>query len=148
MSEQSTTPHGESSYRSLFDAFAEQKYNGVPLKSIPDTIKLIVSVINYLERSFNTRKGSVASNLEYGLPDFPNIHDKIPKDVKTYTEIIENCIRKFEPRITTGHVIGWGVDKGTLKLHCIIFIMLISGEKYKLKLTLQGLGNNTLEIVE
>jgi hypothetical protein len=55
MSEQST-PHGESSYRSLFDAFAEQKYNGVPLKSIPDTIKLIVSVINYLERSLIPEK--------------------------------------------------------------------------------------------
>jgi hypothetical protein len=68
--------------------------------------------------------------------------------VKTYTEIIENCIKKFDPRIKTGNIIGWRIDKNKLRFHCIIFITLISEQKYRLQLTIQGLGNNTLEIIE
>ncbi|HCJ62166.1 MAG TPA: type VI secretion system baseplate subunit TssE [Alphaproteobacteria bacterium] len=64
-----------------------------------DTGLLLESVLEHLQRLFNTRQGSVATRDDYGLPDFNDlIVDRVqmmPSIIRTMRQQIE----KFEPRI-------------------------------------------------
>ncbi len=69
-----------------------------------DTGLLLESVLEHLQRLFNTRQGSVPIRDDYGLPDFNDLvahHGQtMPSIIRTMREQIE----QFEPRIRNVNV--------------------------------------------
>lgn len=58
------------------------------------------SIISHLGRLLNTRQGSVAIALDYGVPDMTNIPgDNILEARQHIENIIQEVVQKYEPRL-------------------------------------------------
>ncbi len=75
-----------------------------------DTLEELVieSVGRNLADLLNTRQGSVPHLPDYGLPDFSRIYARESGCIEFLRQSIEQCIIKYEPRLTSVRVV---VDK-------------------------------------
>src|SRR5512141_2290170 len=57
------------------------------------------SIIDNLSRLFNTRRGSVAHLLDYGLPDISQVYRDLPLSLDGLRAAIKQVVEKYEPRL-------------------------------------------------
>jgi type VI secretion system protein len=57
-------------------------------------------VIEHLKMLLNTRKGQVAANPEYGIPDFNDVVHNFPAAIHRMQTSIQEAIEAFEPRLS------------------------------------------------
>ncbi|WP_164013321.1 type VI secretion system baseplate subunit TssE [Pyxidicoccus trucidator] len=56
-------------------------------------------VVEHLKMLLNTRKGQVASNPDYGIPDFNEVVHSFPAAIHRLQGFIQQAIEAFEPRL-------------------------------------------------
>lgn len=57
-------------------------------------------VVEHLKMLLNTRKGQVASNPDYGIPDFNDVIHSFPAAIHRMQGSIQQAIETFEPRLS------------------------------------------------
>ena len=66
-------------------------------------------------------------------------------EVLEYTKILEDTIKKYEPRLKSIRIIQWDIDNKKALLYCILFTKLVSGKTCRFKILFKGMGNNSVE---
>ncbi len=81
------------------------------------TVQQLNSIISHLTRLLNTRQGSVAIAPDFGVPDITNIPGNSIRDIRERIEnIIEEVVRKYEPRLTNVKMIMQEDDRDNFSL--------------------------------
>ena len=109
--------------QALFESITGTFLDGTPLDSLPRKHRAIQSIIDNLNRIFNTRDGSIPHLKWYGLPDITEIYKKMPESIEELKLAIRKTIEKYEPRLKNIKVIQH--DELTYRLR---LIFILSGE--------------------
>ena len=64
--------------QALFENLTGHYLDGTPVEAVPATNRGIMSIMDHLNRLFNTREGSLPHLKDYGLPDISEIYRKMP----------------------------------------------------------------------
>ncbi len=65
-----------------------------------DAEALVSSVTEHVKRILNTRRGTVMTNPEYGLPDFSSLPGKYASpETEMILALIKDAVETYEPRI-------------------------------------------------
>ncbi|MEK6748530.1 MAG: type VI secretion system baseplate subunit TssE, partial [Pseudomonadota bacterium] len=78
--------------------------------SVVDKTKVARSVLRHLIQLLNTRRGSVPTQPDYGLPDFNDMISRFPDAIHELKKEIKMCLEKYEPRLSQIQV-GYVADK-------------------------------------
>ena len=71
---------------------------GSPVRWVGDPVRTHLALL------LNTRRGSVPNLPDFGLPDVSSFYSDYPKSLSTLRSLIEELIRKYEPRLMNPRV--------------------------------------------
>ena len=75
------------------------------------------SILQHLGRLLNTRQGSVSTLPDYGVPDMTNVPgDSIQEIRQNIEQILQQVVRKYEPRLAKVRVIMDQGDRSSFSL--------------------------------
>jgi type VI secretion system protein len=69
-----------------------------------DPRRIVDSVLRHLQRILNTKQGNVPIADDYGIPDFSDFINTLPRSVGELEKSIRLAIQKYEPRLTAVRV--------------------------------------------
>lgn len=93
--------------RSLLDRLSSPK--GAGRSAVENTAELQRSVLVNLQHLFNTRVGHAAAQMDLGVPCPSDITSASPNAVGIMLRTLQDCIRKYEPRlkdVEIAHIVG------------------------------------------
>jgi type VI secretion system protein len=109
--------------QALFENLTGHFLDGTPLESVPQHTRGIMSIMDHLNRLFNTREGSLSHLKDYGLPDISEIYRKMPHGIEELQKAIKRTVEKYEPRLVKVKVTPRETDPKDFKL-----VFILSGE--------------------
>lgn len=109
--------------QALFENLTGHFLDGTPLESVPQNMRGIMSIMDHLNRLFNTREGSLPHLKDYGLPDISEIYRKMPHGIEELQKAIKRTVEKYEPRLVKVKVTPREADPKDFKL-----VFILSGE--------------------
>jgi type VI secretion system protein len=89
----------------LFESLTGHFLDGTPVESVPQNHRRILSIMDHLNRMFNTREGGTAHRGEYGLPDVSDIYRRMPDAVEELRAAVKRAVERFEPRLENVRVV-------------------------------------------
>lgn len=107
----------------LFESLTGEFLDHTPIDSVPVKNRRILSIMDHLNRMFNTREGSITHLKGYGLPDISEIYRKMPHGIEELQEAVRKAVETYEPRMARIQVIPKDPEGDKLKL-----VFIISGE--------------------
>lgn len=109
--------------QALFESITGMFLDGTSIEDVPPSQRLLYSVMDHLNRMFNTRKGSIPHLKDYGLPDISEIYRKMPEGLGELEAAIKRTVELYEPRMRNIKIIRRETDNQVSRL-----VYLISGE--------------------
>jgi type VI secretion system protein len=106
----------------LFELLTGRFADGSYLYEVHPSQYRVLSVIDNLNRLFNTRQGTLDHVPGYGLPDFGEIYKDKPESVEQVRSAIQDAVERYEPRFTRVRV-----DRQENEHHARL-VFLLSGE--------------------
>lgn len=89
---------------SIYDALVGEFAEDQPYAHVGPERRRVLSIVNNLDRLFNTRRGALQHLPDYGLPDISEIYRDIPESIPDLQRAIRDSVEKYEPRLTNVHV--------------------------------------------
>lgn len=65
-----------------------------------DPRRMVDSILRHLKRILNTKQGNAPIAEDYGIPDFSEFMNALPRSVGEIERSIRLAIQKYEPRLT------------------------------------------------
>lgn len=130
--------------QALFESLTGTFSDGTPVSEVPDKKRVIFSIMDNLNRIFNTRKGSIPHLKDYGLPDISEIYRKMPGGIQVLEDAILKTVEKYEPRLRNIRVIRQEDDAKASRLVFILSCELINGGLVRFQTTFVSTGNSTI----
>jgi type VI secretion system protein len=131
--------------QALFENLTGHFLDGTPIESVPQSTRGIVSIMDHLNRLFNTREGSLAHLKDYGLPDISEIYRKMPHGIEELQKAIKRTVEKYEPHLVKVKVTPRETDAKDFKL-----VFILSGELaeggglVRFQTTFTSMGNSSI----
>lgn len=69
-----------------------------------------ISILEHVQALLNTRQGSSRLDPSYGIPDITDVLHSLPGGMAVLRSMIEECIRRHEPRLTNIRVAALAKD--------------------------------------
>jgi type VI secretion system protein len=107
----------------IFESLTGFFLDGTPIDSIAPQSRRVVSIMDHLNRIFNTREGSLPHLKDYGLPDISEIYRKMPHGIEELKNAIKRTVDAHEPRLKKIKVIQRETDAKEFRL-----VFILSGE--------------------
>ena len=107
----------------LFEALRGRFADETPLREVSESQHRLLSVMDNLNRLFNSRRGSIAHLPEYGLPDLTEIYVDAPESFEVLRKAIREAVERYEPRLRRVRVDPPQVDRQAMHV-----VFLIAGE--------------------
>lgn len=107
----------------LFESLTGHFLDRTNVEDIPVKKRRIYSLMDHLNRMFNTREGSICHLKDYGLPDISEIYRKMPYGIEELQKAIKRSVELYEPRMQRVKVIHRDSEEDKFKL-----VFIISGE--------------------
>jgi len=85
--------------QALFESLTGTFLDGTPVDDISRHNRYLRSIMDHLNRIFNTRNGSLSHLNDYGLPDISEIYRKMPYGIELLQDAIRRTVEKYEPRL-------------------------------------------------
>jgi type VI secretion system protein len=119
-----------------------------PLYRIPKERRRVLSIVDNLDRLFNTRRRTIEHMMDYGLPDISEIYRDIPESIPDLQAAIQETVEKYEPRLTNVRVRHQEKeqDRFDMKLTFILSGRLVGREKIRFETTFQSEANPNEEV--
>jgi type VI secretion system protein len=70
-----------------------------PIGQIAPDRQRTLSIIDNLDRLFNTRRGALPHLPDYGLPDISEIYRDVPESIPELQAAIKAAVERYEPRL-------------------------------------------------
>jgi type VI secretion system protein len=133
----------------LFESLTGQFLDKTPVDQPSPRDRRVHSIMDHLNRIFNTREGSITHLKDYGLPDISEIYRKMPDGLDELRKAIERTVEKFEPRLKRVKVVRKEREKTTaavaeFKLEFILSGELREGGLVRFQTTFTSTGNSTI----
>jgi type VI secretion system protein len=114
-----------------------------PLHHIPEKRRRVLSIVDNLDRLFNTRRGAIEHMMDYGLPDISEIYRDVPESIPDLQAAIQETVEKYEPRLTDVQVQHQENEQEPfeMKLTFILSGRLVGREKIQFETTFQSEAN-------
>ena len=125
----------------LFESLAGNFLDGTSVSDAPAKDRRITSVMDHLNRLFNTRRGTIPHLPDYGLPDISEIYRKMPGGIEELQSAIKKTVEKYEPRLTRIKVLKQENAASDLSLEYILSGEMIGGGTVRFKTKFSGTGN-------
>jgi type VI secretion system protein len=85
--------------QALFESLTGSFLHDGEIDNLPKQSRRIISVMDHLNRMFDTREGTLPHLVDYGLPDISEIYRKMPNGIKELQLAIKRCVERYEPRL-------------------------------------------------
>jgi len=133
----------------LFESLTGQFLDKTPVDQPAPRERRVHSVMDHLNRIFNTREGSITHLKDYGLPDISEVYRKMPDGLDELRKAIERTVEKFEPRLKRVKVVRKEREKtaagaAEFKLEFILSGELREGGLVRFQTTFTSTGNSTI----
>jgi type VI secretion system protein len=131
--------------QSLFENLTGHFLDGTPIDGVPLKNRGITSIMDHLNRLFNTREGSLPHLKDYGLPDISEIYRKMPHGIEELQKAIKRTVEKYEPRLRKVKVTPRETDPKDFRL-----VFILSGELteggglVRFQTTFTSMGNSSI----
>ena len=83
----------------LFEALSGRFEDGTPVDMVGEDRHRLLSVIDNLNRLFNTRQGTIEHLPNYGLPELTTIYRDNQETIEFLRRSIRETVERFEPRL-------------------------------------------------
>jgi type VI secretion system protein len=130
--------------QALFENLTGHFLDGTPVESVPAQNRGIMSIMDHLNRLFNTREGSLPHLKDYGLPDISEIYRKMPHGIEELQKAIRRTVEKYEPRLRKVKVTPRETDPKDFKLVFILSGELAEGGQVRFQTTFTSTGNSSI----
>ena len=128
----------------LFESLSGSFADGASVDSVPAASRRMRSIMDHLNRMFNTRAGSLAHLPEYGLPDISEIYRRLPDGMTELRDAIRLTVEKYEPRLRRVKVVEREREKGDIRLSYLITAEFAEGGAVRFQTTFTGTGNSSV----
>lgn len=128
----------------LFESLTGHFLDKTSVEDVPVKNRRIISLMDHLNRMFNTREGSLTHLKDYGLPDISEIYRKMPHGIEELQDAIKRSVEKYEPRMQRVKVIPRDADGEKFKLIFIISGELKGGGVVRFQTTFSSMGNSSI----
>jgi type VI secretion system protein len=130
--------------QALFESITGTFLDGTPVASVSENKRLIHSIMDHLNRMFNTRKGSIPHLVDYGLPDISEIYRKMPDGIEELKEAIKRTVERYEPRLKNVRVVRREDSQLDARLVFILSGEIKKGGLVRFQTTFISTGNSTI----
>ena len=130
--------------QALFESITGTFLDGTPVEAVPRNKRVIVSIMDHLNRIFNTRTGSIPHLKDYGLPDISEIYRKMPDGIDELIDAVQRTVERYEPRLKNVRVVQLDDDILGARLVLILSGELQEGELVRFQTTFISTGNSTI----
>jgi type VI secretion system protein len=129
----------------LFESITGHFLDQTPIESVGTANRRLISIMDHLNRLFNTREGSLPHLKDYGLPDISEIYRKMPHGIEELQKAIKRTVERYEPRLHKIKVIPRDTDAKEFKLVFILSAELRDGGLVRFQTTFTSMGNSSIE---
>jgi type VI secretion system protein len=119
----------------LIDVLKGRFLDGTELSEVSEDQHRILSILDNLNRLFNTRQGSIAHLPDYGLPDITEVYRDLPYSIDGLRKAIKAAVEKFEPRLRRVRVDHQKTDPYAMRLSFLLTAQLLRGERVQFQTT-------------
>ena len=119
----------------LYDVLRGRFKDGASLASVPESQRLLHSVMSNLTRLFNTRQGTLPHLPGYGLPDPSAVYMNEPFAVDGLRQAVKEVVQKYEPRLRKVYVEQQATEAQNMRVSFIISAELEGGQRVRFRTT-------------
>ncbi len=114
----------------LFEILRGTFADGTPVREIAEDRRRLLSVVDNLNRLFNSRRGMLEHLPAYGLPDTGDVYSDSPEAAERLRRAIKETVEKYEPRLRRISVTpGGSEDDQHARIVFLVSGELVSGER-------------------
>ncbi len=128
----------------LFESLTGTFLDGSPVDSIPVQGRRTRSIMDHLQRLFNTREGSLPHLPGYGLPDMSQVYRNMPEGVDYLRECIRETVERYEPRLTKVKVTRPETDARDGRLVFVLSAQMRDGGLVRFHTTFSSTGASSI----
>ena len=128
----------------LFESLTGTFLDGTPVESVPQKQRRVVSIMDHLNRMFNTRCGTLSHMSDYGLPDVSDVYRRLPEGLDELQAAIKQTVERYEPRLKKVKVVQRGDETLANRLVFVVSAELAEGGQVRFQTTFTSLGNSTI----
>jgi type VI secretion system protein len=111
----------------LFESLTGHFIDGMPVDKEGGRSRRIHSVMDNLNRLFNTRQGVLGHLVDFGIPDISEIYRKMPRGVEELQQAMVRTVARYEPRLKKVKIIRRDTDPKEFKMVFILSAELTEG---------------------
>ncbi|MDO1509204.1 MULTISPECIES: type VI secretion system baseplate subunit TssE [unclassified Neisseria] len=74
--------------------------DGLAIEELPDSLQLIKSVLDNIQRILNSRSGALKHLPDYGIPDLSMVYKNLPSSANDLRSHMRKTLLRYEPRLT------------------------------------------------
>ncbi len=130
--------------QALFESITGTFLDGTPVESVSEKKRQIHSIMDHLNRMFNTRTGSIPHLKDYGLPDISDVYRKMSEGIDELKEAIKRTIERYEPRLKNVRVVRREDSESDARLVFILSGETKHGGLVRFQTTFISTGNSTI----
>ncbi len=119
----------------LVDVLNGQFLNGLSIREVDRSQLRVLSILDNLNRLFNTRRGSIDHLPDYGLPDITQVYRDLPYSVEGLRQSIKAAAERYEPRLRRVRVEHEHGDPYAMRITFILSAELMRGQKVQFQTT-------------
>lgn len=131
-------------HQGLFESLTGYFQDGTPIESVPQKARRIRSIMDHLNRMFNTRQGSIAHLEDYGLPDISEVYRKMPDGIDELRNAIKRTVEKHEPRLKNVRVVKRDTESQVFNLEFLLSGELREGGMVRFQTVFTSMGNSSI----
>jgi type VI secretion system protein len=124
----------------LLEAVTGRFMNGDPVGDFGGAEMRVHSVVDSVTRLFNTRRGTVPYDPDYGLPDIGEVYQGLPNTVQGFKRVLTEAVRRYEPRIDAADCRVEQVSTDEFRLQATLAIRLVDGHSVRLRASFSSAG--------
>ena len=128
----------------LFESITGHFLDQAPVDGVAVKNRRLISIMDHLNRLFNTREGSLPHLKDYGLPDISEIYRKMPHGIEELQKAIKRTVEQYEPRLHKIKVAPRDSDANDFKLVFILSAELREGGLVRFQTTFTSMGNSSI----
>ena len=128
----------------LFESITGHFLDQAPVDGVAVKNRRLISIMDHLNRLFNTREGSLPHLKDYGLPDISEIYRKMPHGIEELQKAIKRTVEQYEPRLHKIKVAPRDSDANDFKLVFILSAELREGGLVRFQTTFTSVGNSSI----
>jgi type VI secretion system protein len=119
----------------LVDVLNGQFLNGLSVHEVDRPQLRVLSILDNLNRLFNTRRGAIDHLPDYGLPDITQVYRDLPYSVEGLRQSIKAAVERYEPRLRRVRVDHEKGDAYAMRITFILSAELMRGQKVQFQTT-------------